>query len=149
MIFLRKLREGINKNEKKAFEWYMKSAIGGYTEGQQLLGFCYECGIGTIKNEIKHLNDGKFVNKDETKAFEWYLKSAIEGNCYYYGKGTDKDETKALKWYMKSATARWDIVMKMKSAIEGYAEGRCNLGYCYVNGIAQNYIGNLYENREK
>ncbi|RIA84595.1 hypothetical protein C1645_832053 [Glomus cerebriforme] len=107
----------INKNEKKAFEWYMKSAIGGCAEGQNSLGFCYECGTGTDKNE--------------KKAFEWYMKSAIGGCaegqnrlgfCYECGTGTDKDETKAFEWYMKSAIA-------------GSAKGQKNLGFCYEYGV--------------
>ncbi|EXX60636.1 hypothetical protein RirG_178180 [Rhizophagus irregularis DAOM 197198w] len=52
--------DGTYKNEKKAFERYMKSAIAGYAEGQCNLGFCYENGIGTIK--------------DNKKAFEWYSR---------------------------------------------------------------------------
>jgi TPR repeat protein len=88
---------GINKDEKEAFKWYLKSAERGNLNAQNNLGVCYRCGIG--------------VNKDEKKAFEWYLKSAEGGNrdaqkelgnCYYFGKGIDKDYGKAFKWYLKS-----------------------------------------------
>ncbi|GBC25999.2 Sel1 repeat family protein [Rhizophagus irregularis DAOM 181602=DAOM 197198] len=101
--------KGTYKNEKKAFERYMKSAIAGYAEGQSQnnLGACYQ---QLYKNEIK--------------AFEWYMKldvlkdnimQKIEMHKY------DKTETKAFEWYMKSAIA-------------GCAEGQCNLGCCYGNG---------------
>ncbi|PKY18351.1 hypothetical protein RhiirB3_431146 [Rhizophagus irregularis] len=101
--------DGTYKNEKKAFERYMKSAIAGYAEGQSQnnLGACYQ---QLYKNEIK--------------AFEWYMKldvlkdnimQKIEMHKY------DKTETKAFEWYMKSAIA-------------GCAEGQCNLGCCYGNG---------------
>src|SRR5207253_2872827 len=83
-----------DKNEKKAFKWYLKSAIGGCAKAQFGLGYCYFNGIGTDKNE--------------KKAFEWYLKSAIAGcgegqcnlgwYCYLNGIGTDKDEKKAFEW---------------------------------------------------
>ncbi|PKK73086.1 hypothetical protein RhiirC2_776430 [Rhizophagus irregularis] len=123
--------DGTYKNEKKAFERYMKSAIAGYAEGQCNLGFCYENGIGTIKDNKKHLSAQNNLGacyqqlyENEIKAFEWYMKldvlkdnimQKIEMHKY------DKTETKAFEWYMKSAIA-------------GCAEGQCNLGCCYGNG---------------
>ncbi|RHZ89379.1 hypothetical protein Glove_15g26 [Diversispora epigaea] len=62
------------------------------------IGYCYQHGIGTTK--------------DEVKAFQWYLKSAKGGNhmeqnnrvnCYHDGIGTLKDEEKAFQSYIKSA----------------------------------------------
>ncbi|UZO02372.1 uncharacterized protein OCT59_020853 [Rhizophagus irregularis] len=88
---------GTAKDNKKAFEWYTKSAIAGCANGQCNLGFCYANGIGTAK--------------DDNKAFEWYLKSAENefeiaqnyiGDCYNYGIGTDKDKDKAIYWYKKA-----------------------------------------------
>src|ERR1043166_4628155 len=63
------------------------------------LGYCYQFGIGTRKNEFK--------------AFELYLKSAEGGNscaqnnlgyCYQNGIGVIKNEGKAFKWYLKAAS---------------------------------------------
>ena len=51
---------GVLKDEKKAFEWYLKSANNGCALGQCDLGYCYENGIG--------------IDKNETKAIEWYSK---------------------------------------------------------------------------
>ena len=42
--------KGVVKDEKKAFEWFLKSANNGFTSGQYSLGYCYENGIGTKKN---------------------------------------------------------------------------------------------------
>ncbi|CAB5189709.1 uncharacterized protein OCT59_001036 [Rhizophagus irregularis] len=46
---------GIGKNEdgKKAFELFMKSAIGGYSKGQCVVGFYYSNGIGTQQDYEK------------------------------------------------------------------------------------------------
>jgi TPR repeat protein len=153
--------KGINKNETKAFDWYLKSATVGCIYGQSSgnavaqnnLGDCYQFGVGTDKNEIK--------------AFEWYLKSAIAGCnngkanlgfCYQYGIGTDKNEIKAFEWYSKAAENGIAIAQNnlgycyhfgkgidkdetkafkwfLKSAVSGYTIGQCNLGYCYQYGI--------------
>src|SRR5256885_521357 len=53
---------GIDKDEFKAFNWYLKSAENRYAKAQCNLGICYATGVGTDKNEVK--------------AFKWYLKSA-------------------------------------------------------------------------
>ncbi|GBB94209.1 hypothetical protein RclHR1_02310015 [Rhizophagus clarus] len=102
-----KLGEVITKNEKKAFEWYMKSAIAGCAEGQCNLGYCYENGRGTDK---KSANGGY--------AYGQYNL----GFCYENGLGTVKDDEKAFEWYLKSAN-------------NGCATAQCGLGYCYENGI--------------
>jgi len=99
-----------NKNEKEEFERHLKLAIANNLVAQNYVGYCYDNGLGTGKNE--------------TKTFEWYLKSAENGYAmaqnnlgisFQYGKGTNKNETKAFEWYTKSAIA-------------GCANGQCNLG---------------------
>ncbi|PKC15570.1 hypothetical protein RhiirA5_408069 [Rhizophagus irregularis] len=42
-----------NEDGKKAFELFMKSAIGGYSKGQCVLGFYYSNGIGTQQDYEK------------------------------------------------------------------------------------------------
>src|SRR6266480_5627632 len=82
---------GKRKDKFKAFEFYLKSAEGGFSGAKNNLGYCYQNGIG--------------VTKDEKKAFEWYLKVANEedlyaqyslGNCYQNGIGIKKDLEKAI-----------------------------------------------------
>ncbi|RHZ87646.1 hypothetical protein Glove_33g125 [Diversispora epigaea] len=104
-------------SEGEEFRQLLKSAERGDSDTQFNLGYCYEKGIGTIK--------------DEEKAFQWYLKSAEGGNnlgqynlafCYDNGIGTMKDKGKAFQWYLKSAEC-------------GNIEGQYNLAICYHNGI--------------
>src|SRR2546421_295550 len=115
--------EGTDKNYKKAFEWYSKSANSGCAEGQHGLGNCYYYGKGTKQNY--------------KKAFEWYSKSANSGyaagqcglgNCYNYGKGTKLDYKKAFEWYSKSANG-------------GCVESQFGLGNCYYyeKGVMLDY----------
>ena len=111
------------KQYKKAFSWYKKSAEQGFAQAQYNLAWCYEAGEG--------------VKKNETKAFEWYQKSADQGFakaqhnlgiCYYNGIGCDPDKYKAFEWYKKSAE-------------QGLANAQCHLGNCYYKGkgCEQNY----------
>ncbi|CAB4385715.1 unnamed protein product [Rhizophagus irregularis] len=107
----------LNKHEKEEFERDLKLAIANNPLAQNYIGYCYE--------------NGKGVYKNEKKAYEWYLKSADGGNvegqcnlgyCYENGIGTEKNEIEAFEWYLKSADG-------------GNVEGQCYLGYCYENGI--------------
>lgn len=90
---------GIEKDDKKAFEYYMKSASSGDPHAQFKLGQCYEYGWGTEE-------------KTET-AFKWYKKSSEQGyaeaqnalgDCYWYGTGIEKDEVLAREWYEQAAS---------------------------------------------
>ncbi|RHZ84623.1 hypothetical protein Glove_78g113 [Diversispora epigaea] len=99
---------GTVNDEKKTFQWYLKSAEGGYSDGQNNLGYCYEYGIRTTL--FKYFKYFKKTAKDEDNAFKWYFKSAEEGNitgqynlgrCYQQGIGTTKDEESAFQWYLK------------------------------------------------
>src|ERR1044072_9426288 len=60
---LRGVKDGIgtDRDEQKAFEWYMKSAENGNINGQYSVAMCYKYGLGT---EV-----------DKQKAVEWFLKS--------------------------------------------------------------------------
>ncbi|RGB35810.1 hypothetical protein C1646_758914, partial [Rhizophagus diaphanus] len=60
-----RFEKGIEKNERKAFEYYKKSSEQGYLNAQFKLGYCYSKGIGTE------------INK--TKAFELYKVAAERG----------------------------------------------------------------------
>ena len=82
--------KGVEKDMKKAFEWFLKSAENGNAKAMNRVGCCFSNGEG--------------VKQDKTKAFEWWLKSAENGNadamcnvglCYDNGEGAAKDLTKA------------------------------------------------------
>ncbi|RIB23744.1 hypothetical protein C2G38_2242489 [Gigaspora rosea] len=122
------LNEDIHKDEKRAFEWYLESAVGRNSKGQISVGKCYQNGISISKDEKKHSNG---IPRDEKKPFKWYLKSANGGNpdgqlnvrnCYRDGIGVSKDEKRAFGWYLKSASG-------------GNSDGQLNVGNCYRNGI--------------
>ncbi|GBC07854.1 hypothetical protein RclHR1_07730007 [Rhizophagus clarus] len=108
--------KGFKKNYYLTFELSKKLAEE-HACGMNILGHCYESGIGT--------------NIDEEKAFEFYQKAADLGNfnalsnlgwCYYGGIGTDIKEEKSFELYQKAA----DL---------GSSNGISNLGWCYYEGI--------------
>ena len=86
--------EGVKKDEKKAFYWYMKSARLGNLNAQSSVGMSYYKGEG--------------VKKDEKKAFYWFEKSARQGHpaaqfmmgqYYASGQGAKRDFKNAAKYF--------------------------------------------------
>ena len=53
---------GINKNEIKVFEWYLKFTKGGNSEVQYKLGYFYLYGTFAIKREETIRKNKKWVN---------------------------------------------------------------------------------------
>ncbi|CAB4393251.1 unnamed protein product [Rhizophagus irregularis] len=107
----------VEKNEKKAFKYFKKSAGQEYLSAQFELGNCYDKGIGTE------------INK--TKAFELYKEAAERGHIaaqnalgysYEYGEGIEENSEQAVYWYNEAAE-------------NGYEVAQCNLATCYQNGI--------------
>ncbi|RIB05840.1 kinase-like domain-containing protein [Gigaspora rosea] len=105
---------GIEKDECKTFELYLKADEMGNTEGTFNVGICYYYGIG--------------VERDFRKAFVYYQKSAemgdAAGTCnigysYCYGIGVETNKRKEHIYYQKAA--------KMGDIFA--------FGACYCNGI--------------
>ncbi|GES98810.1 kinase-like domain-containing protein [Rhizophagus clarus] len=121
----------VNKNFDKAFELFKKSAEKNLS-GINMLGYCYENGIGTDINE--------------QEAFELYEEAANLGNniaqfnlalMYKEGKYVTKNVDKAFELFKKSAEGD-DL------------NGIFMLGYCYENGIGTNVnLRNAFELYEK
>lgn len=106
----------LNKDYKRAADWYRKSAFQGYAEAQRRLGMLYEEGTG--------------VAKDPFEAVKWYRMAAEQGdakaqNClgmmYDSGTGVEQNYEEAFKWFLAAAE---------KSDVEA----QINLGLCYANG---------------
>lgn len=108
--------EGVEKNEKIAFNLFMKSAQQGNEDGEYYVGQCYFEGI--------------VVEQDATIAYDWFRKSAEKGHdmslfmlgvCYENGIGTDRDDKQAFRHY-------WD------SANKGYVLAQYRMGTIYLRG---------------
>ncbi len=57
---------GVERDDQRAFEWYLRSAMKGHPGAQSGIGWYYEIGRG--------------VEKDLVRAYMWYTLSAIGGD---------------------------------------------------------------------
>lgn len=89
---------GVEKDEKKAYEWWTKSAQEGYPSAEAAIGKCYFNGWG--------------VEKNDEEACRWWKKAAeandLDGMIalaysYFNGSGVTKDDKKGLYWAQKAA----------------------------------------------
>lgn len=110
--------QGTAKDEKKAFEWFMKAANASQNcpRGKFYVGRCYHYGHG--------------VQKDYKEAVRWYTIAAKEGDpfsqvnlgsCYECGEGVEVNYETAVYWYELSAK-------------QGEPIAQCNLGLMYKSG---------------
>ena len=107
---------GIEKNDKKAFEWFSRVPEDS-GPGRYWLGLCYAAAIG--------------VPRDFKRAAELYRQSAdLEyapgqcylGMCYEIGNGVQQDLVYAAELYEQAADA-------------GYPLAMLNLGLMYYRGV--------------
>jgi len=79
--------DGVEKNAKTAFNWFLQSAEFDFAMAQSNVGHCYQFGNG--------------VEINEKLAVEWYTKAARNGSaeglcnlgaCYYDGTGVNQDK---------------------------------------------------------
>ena len=105
------------KEYDKAFCFYYLLAQKGHINAQNSLGYYYELGIGTAK--------------DEKKAFECYKEIADKGdktaqcnvgNCYTLGLGIEKNEKNAFEYFKKAAD-------------QDHSQSQYKVGLCYENGL--------------
>lgn len=96
-----------NGEDKKAFEYFQKSANQGYYRAEFILGYMYD--------------QGKGVEKNIQRAIQWYEKSANQGNPYAYynlgtmylnGKEVKKDYQKAVEFFKKSINQKDKLQQK-------------------------------------
>ncbi len=121
------------KDEKKAVDWFRKSANQSDMYGQYNLGLMYK--------------QGKGVKRDYQQAFKWFSRAAEQGNekamtalgnMYDDGTGVEKDEFKAAEWYVKAAE-KGDLIGQCNAAgifthpttiKKNYHNARVLLEYC-------------------
>jgi TPR repeat protein len=110
------LGRGVEKDERRAFEWFRNAAGAGDPAGQFTLGQIYENGRGVVQ--------------DYKEALKWYQKAADQGLAegqdsvgYFYsaGLGVTRDDTEAVTWMRKAAE-------------QGMASAENNLAVMYESG---------------
>lgn len=106
------------RNYRRAFPLLLQAANAGYEHSQNLVGYCYNEGIG-VKRNLK-------------LALFWFQAAAEEGRhkealfnlalAYEKGQGTAVNLRKALSYYLQAAKL-------------GDAQAQCNLGVAYLQGL--------------
>lgn len=112
------------KNFKKAFPLLLKAAKAGIPHAQNLVGFCFDRGLGVIKNYKMAFYWYKKACHGKQNEMSKYNRGVALCNLalvYELGQGTSKDQKKAFHYYKKAAQLR-DI------------EAQCNLGILYLDG---------------
>ena len=108
---------GVTKDYDRAFEYAKIASDAGERDGEYIVGYCFEAGLG--------------VSKDEGEALKWYIKAQKKGNgdamwklgtFYHYGKGKlKKDYKEAQRLYEKAITSNCSEE-GIKSARDGLEE---------------------------
>lgn len=100
-------------NYRKAFPYLLAAATRGDVHTQNLVGYCYDLGLG--------------VTKDKSKALFWYRKAAkaqhqeaLFNLAILYEKG--QNHRKAFSLYKRAAES-------------GFAPAQCNLAVSYLEGL--------------
>lgn len=124
----------VEKNQKIAIEWYLKSANQGFNDALYQLMMAYGNGDG--------------VEQDPKKAFSYALKCAENNdgtcmwnvlNCYYSGMGVEKSIDKMIEWATR--LGKFDNPENLSKS--GYITStRLQLANMYRNGkdIKQDYF---------
>ncbi len=108
---------GVNKDMKKAVEWYQKAADAGFAPAQFRIGSYYEKGTG--------------VERSPQKAKEFYQLAAQQGNAsamhnlavlYAMGAAGPTDNDSAAQWFVKAAEL-------------GVKDSQFNLGILAAKGL--------------
>lgn len=108
---------GVEKNETRAFSYWLQAAKSGHLESENEVGVCFAKGEGT--------------DKDMSQAAAWYSKAAAEGSGdaadsmgvrYLYGRDLPQDSERAFHWFQRGAAL-------------GNNEAVHALASCYFRGI--------------
>ncbi|GES99064.1 kinase-like domain-containing protein [Rhizophagus clarus] len=89
---------GIEENDKKAFELFLKAAENNYSIAQVYLAKCYTDGYGTEENKDLAFNWFKKAAENISIVGQFYL-----GYCYEFNIGIENNENKFIEWYQKAA----------------------------------------------
>lgn len=140
--------KGVEQNDQKADEYYMKSALQNNPNGTFSVGRRYyyagnaklatqwlekAANLGQMESQYLmaiHFFEGVGVEKNNSRAIMW-LEKAVEQNypqainrlgaCYLDGIGVKEEYSKAFEYFQKAAEM-------------GEEDAIANLGKCYLNG---------------
>lgn len=104
------------ENYSEGIKWLKKSAVSGYPQSQNYLGFMYMNGQGVEQNHKESLKWFRMASDNGFRESQYCL-----GYMYNNGLGVKQDPIEAIKWYRKSAE-------------QDYPIAQYNLGLMYYHG---------------
>ena len=118
--------QGVEKSDKKTFEWYLRAAQSGGTEAQLGVAFCYHSGKGTEQGYEKAVHYFTLTAEKGDK-----ISQSLLARCYYNGEGVKRSPVKAIYWFKQCLKNNKDESQctKLYSLIESvleYVKSHCS-----------------------
>jgi TPR repeat protein len=151
--------QGVQRDEKQAYEWFAKSAAQGNVRALKILQNAAAKGNENAINELNNIqqqveNNALFAEanaalagKDYFTAFPKFLTLAEQGNAiaqynvgtfYLNGLGIPKDEKQAYDWFEKSAAQGYALALSVIQSTATKANENANNT---PDGLAQSTAG--------
>lgn len=117
----------VEKDNKKAYKWYIKAARQGYDLAKARVAYMYYIGEGVPVNRSKADYWLKRISKKDSELSEqvlsWVKREKLfeKGSQYYNGTGVQKNPKKAFELFEKAAGM-------------GHSISQFNTGAMYLNG---------------
>ena len=131
--------EGVNKDEKKAFDLFTESLFKKYITAVQLeIALCYKNGIGVEKDEKKaHNIFRKIIASNKCKCYCDNKKIIVENLISYYENKkelSDVNMYNLANYYYMNGNYDKAFDKYEESAFNNYAPAQYGLFYCYYKG---------------
>lgn len=106
-------KDGVPRDEVKAYECYVKAAESGYPQAATELGLLHKQGVG--------------ARRDMKKAHDWFKRGALMGcplaqyglgTMYYEGHQGKVDLDEALNWFKRSDVGGFELARVMITEVE-------------------------------
>ncbi|HLP12709.1 MAG TPA: hypothetical protein VK177_12305 [Flavobacteriales bacterium] len=140
-----------------AYRYAINAVKGKYPDAYYLLGYCYEYGLGTEKNEKESFNC--YLASANSKEGKFAGAQYMIAKYYFLGFGCEKNENLSWEWILKSsengegaadffmaqayfsgtsyAQKNLDLAIKccLRGAERGHDESQHNMGVLYQDGV--------------
>lgn len=118
---------GVERDYKKAFNYFFKSANNGYSNATCMVGSCYSNGVVYLSDKYQGFKNFEKPSNLGDMIAQYNLAKAYEN-----GEGTNKNIVKALNWYRKPMESVTEKDIKSKSCLLMFLQ-LCKNDILFVN----------------